>query len=944
MMDINREPGIDFARSLLGMRVNDDGQCKCPFHEDNNPSMVINAWSAHCFAEGATWNLAELAARVRGCDKKEGFRMLKDYCKTMGFEIPTKKDFKSKPAKPEGGYKPAIREERAKKDKKKRFRWKVPTLVHDTGGKGKKTDLMYIEESEGWNYTTADGTVILRASKFIKPDGKKAVLPYSPAGEGKWCVGILGELRPLYNLVEFGGAKNIIIVEGEKCAVKMQEILAPLNALKGSGGAAYDGRVCSTTWLGGAAGWKKADLSPLDGKRVWLWPDNDKDNKDAHKGLKQFREAAMHIANFLADKVELLTPHDSWSDGYDCYDFFEENSERDYKTLFRLFQTQCARVEPNIRADIKAESAPEETLTNNAHYRILGQNASTMVYLCKETSTMHQNPLQSAKLLAMAPLEWWCEKLHIKISADKLPINASRNQSIQSELVKRTKKLSVFDPNRVRGRGWHWLEINSMKIPVCHTGKRLIVNGQRFGMDALVDRDEIWLAKPEIDWGDPNEPPNDDFAKGVYNGIKTFLFATQTDAMLMLGWMMLAPLCGLLKVRPGMWLLGESQVGKTTFINDFVHCLLGDTLQSLVSGTSEAGLRRQLMHDAIAILIDEYEAQTDGERLTQHEIMRLFRISTNASEQKLVKADPGSSSGVVGTHITSMMGFSSIGMKTMPPSNMSRIAQIEMKRPYGGRPKEYREDSNKVIKWLDSHNSPSRVFLHWVMHNQQKLLAAAEFGKMAALAQGINDRDANVTATLLAQQVVIREGRIPTSLDMEEIFTQAKQDNKILATALSRDYQILIEHLRGLQVDVRAFLASAKVPTNFTVGRKGFKVPSVSLGSMIAKGNGEDVELMQDMTQNEAVEMLTHYGIKIYDPTRGEAGGTCPAAGRIWIARSHKMLIKSLKKTQFEEIDYSRVLMSAPNARRVDSKRFAGNVCRSVEISLSDFMQGDVDG
>lgn len=179
------------------------------------------------------------------------------------------------------------------------------------------------------------------------------------------------------------------------------------------------------------------------------------------------------------------------------------------------------------------------------------------------------------------------------------------------------KKLGVFDTNRVRGRGWHWIEINGRKMPICYTGEQLIINRQQFKLDALGDRNEIWINKPEIDWGNPNEKPDNDFARKVYEGIQNVLFATHTDAMLMLGWMLLAPLCGLLNVRPGMWLLGESQEAKDTFINYFLHKLLGKTLLRHFTGISEAKVRRELMNDAVAILIDEYEAEIEGERINQ---------------------------------------------------------------------------------------------------------------------------------------------------------------------------------------------------------------------------------------------------------------------------------------------------------------------------------------
>lgn len=288
-----------------------------------------------------------------------------------------------------------------------------------------------------------------------------------------------------------------------------------------------------------------------------------------------------------------------------------------------------------------------------------------------------------------------------------------------------------------------------------------------------------------------------------------------------------------------------------------------------------------------------------------------------------------------------MMGFSSIGKKIMPSSNMSRIVQIKMKSAYGRRLVDYRVNLNRDNKWLRDHPAPSRLFLHWIMHNQAKLLAAAQYGIEAALMQGIEDRDANVTAALLATQVVIRDGRLPNEFDMKEIFTQAKRDRKILSTELLYDYQVLLKLLRNKKVDVSPFLHQGNDKNDQEKKKRSFKKHLVSLGALVSKAQGGDIELKEDMTSHEAVKLLSYLGIKTHDYLYGKSGKSSPTAEKIWIARNHKSLINILQNTQFEAIDYSKVLKSAPTARSVDSVLFANCVCRAVEMSLSDFMQND---
>ena len=71
-----------------------------------------------------------------------------------------------------------------------------------------------------------------------------------------------GEKRPLYNLhlLKEKPLAEILIVEGEKAADKAPEKFPHLICL---------------TWSGGASSVTKTDWSPLHGKKVKIWPDND---------------------------------------------------------------------------------------------------------------------------------------------------------------------------------------------------------------------------------------------------------------------------------------------------------------------------------------------------------------------------------------------------------------------------------------------------------------------------------------------------------------------------------------------------------------------------------------------------------------------------------------------------------------------------------------------
>lgn len=105
-----------------------------------------------------------------------------------------------------------------------------------------------------WIYKDQTGTPILKISRYNTAKGK-VFYPY----DMKTKKHALPAVRPLYNLPLIAKEHNIIFSEGEKCA----------EAITGYG-------FCGTTALGGAnTPLDKTDFSPLSGKSVLIWPDND---------------------------------------------------------------------------------------------------------------------------------------------------------------------------------------------------------------------------------------------------------------------------------------------------------------------------------------------------------------------------------------------------------------------------------------------------------------------------------------------------------------------------------------------------------------------------------------------------------------------------------------------------------------------------------------------
>jgi hypothetical protein len=122
-----------------------------------------------------------------------------------------------------------------------------------------------------YEYYSADGRLIGAVCRWEPAAGKKEIRPaIREAGSWRWKA--FADPRPLYRLPNIAAHpdKPVLMVEGEKAAEAAIELLP--------------GYVV-TTWPGGTGAVGKVDLSPLAGRHVVLWPDNDEPGRKAMRAV-----------------------------------------------------------------------------------------------------------------------------------------------------------------------------------------------------------------------------------------------------------------------------------------------------------------------------------------------------------------------------------------------------------------------------------------------------------------------------------------------------------------------------------------------------------------------------------------------------------------------------------------------------------------------------------
>ena len=153
-----------------------------------------------------------------------------------------------------------------------------------------------------WRYADGQGRTLGYVARFETPEGK-GILPlcfgHYGTGRPQWVWKALPEPRPLYGLPGLQRSDSpVLLVEGEKTADAAQALFPQYAVL---------------TWGGGANAVGKADWSPLTGRVVIIWPDNDE------PGFK----AALEIASLLkstAASVHIVLPSANLPEKWDVAD------------------------------------------------------------------------------------------------------------------------------------------------------------------------------------------------------------------------------------------------------------------------------------------------------------------------------------------------------------------------------------------------------------------------------------------------------------------------------------------------------------------------------------------------------------------------------------------------------------------------------------------------
>ena len=635
----------------------------CPFHNEKTPSFTVSDDKGfyQCFGCGAHGDHLDFLMEHDGLTLQQAKERLE---KLAGVSpVKENKKLNSEIWQPlrVTTEKPPIED----------GKWKVWNPKRNKG----EGQYSYLRPDAVFEYRSIEGKLhgfVLRCSL---PGGKKwtPTVTYcvNKEREKRWCLVSFGKPRPIYGAQHIRDDNNIIVVEGEKCADRLQ----PLT----------DDAVIA--WPQGTNSIHLVDWSPLKDRNITIWPDSDDVGYNAALGYEGVKGRKDGLVDLIDSKyISIIPRQEDKPKGWDCADVADDDEVLRCLALAEPLHDEPEPVQEEIPeyateeipieiteygAEINEATLPPVDIieSDDQPFKVLGFDGKNIFFVTasgKQVLDFTCTDLCSVNtLIALAPLQWWEREF-----SGGEGFNAAMAKRAANKYIYLARKMGIFKLDNLRGRGVWWDD----KRTVIHAGGHLFVDGNKAELGHIKSK-KIYQNMSSIDIS-PDDPLPVEKSKKLIAITESLFWNTQTNAALLAGWIALAPICGALNWRPHIYITAEAGSGKSWVLNNIImRCLEGIAINPESSAT-EAGIRQKLECDALPVVFDEAEAETIKAQKNLENILGLARQSSSSGGGQIIK---GTAAGKSQTFdINSMFCFSSIGVPIKQHSDQTRISVLTL--------------------------------------------------------------------------------------------------------------------------------------------------------------------------------------------------------------------------------------------------------------------------
>lgn len=714
--------------------------------------------------------------------------------------------------------------------------------------------------------------------------------------------------RPLYRLAELERHfwAPVLITEGEKAA--------------DAAAALFPDHVV-VSWCGGSQAIASVDWSPLAGRAVSLWPDADASGRES---MARLSALLLEIGCPVAVVLPPSCTDEDWdladapgASGWDLADATWSPAEAQAYLEGHSRTVQLPEPEPATDADaadsddtgISTADGPEADRPppgprgaakhpgGSEPFVCLGYDSDGYFYQPRSTGQvvrLGSSAHGGVNLCRLAPLAYW-ETLY----PNKRGVNWT---AAASDLFCRQAAIGMFDPDLLRGRGIWWDEGRC----VLHLGDRLVVDGEPRPISATLNSRFHYQRGAALVGTADAQPLSDEEALLVLTLADRFHWEVPASAMLLAGWVTLAPICGALRWRPHLWLSGPAGSGKSHLFERFCGVLLADMARVFVGSVTEAGIRQTLRSDALPVLIDEAESNEREDQQRIQAILALARVASSESRAAIVKGSPAGE--VARYSVRSMFLLSSIATGLKQGADRRRFAPLNLRNP-SELPQQQREAHwqalDRDLEQLITPNFANRLIARTVELIPVIRRSITVCSRVAAAhfdSQALGDQ----YGTLLAGAWSLQASRVPSAAEVQSLIDGADWSSYRESTEIPDERRCLNRILQH-QLRVESEERSA-------VTRTVLELVELVSSAMPSP--------MEPVRPADAADLLARHGLRVRD-------------GELLISNSAEAIGRMLADTAWVT-NWGAILSRLPGASRSLLVHFRGlGSSRAVALPLA---------